>query len=651
MQESKESKSFRLWTYEEVMAHQKAQLRRPAEKKINWPVDRNDIQPDPGRWVAWLPSDWIQVRKVSDQGGRRPAWISPEGKLYDRKEQIEKRLGILFEDTRNVEGVGRRMMVDADANECPEYWPPHLPHDWRISLKDKNGKVSVCYYPPGDDENFVGSMADVKRSMSLTAPSNGSAAPATLKRPLQAQSDQAFPAAKKSRSGRRKPKNPQTAVKKTPEKTKAIEVSDDESARVKVAREEGSPPAGARLSRVYQSPGYLAEMLSKSTLPEFFQFLQCQLRMQAKMALDTEVGFEDTDAQLLWSDYQAFVSSTGADFFVPYHSVLGKHELFLGKTVHHHPVAKWDARQRIVATLIFRAHCNQDLFTTAQLPHLLGSEFWSDPLAAFSVGRALELSMLEFHQSQQSRGRKAKKEGDLPLEGPLLLQAHEDSVKKGSTPRGDKCAGVGRLGAVRRINARTQRLLRVADLIWPLLAHAEQDASATLLRIATLMEEVDGLGKTWGMTVAKDLDLARPDLGLLEAQEEIDMEALVAARCLAQDPGNSTTQGRELLLQVLHSVNSAKTGSGNHFWDLLQRVEEIGRRALYDVPSALEQLKTQRFEMSAGILQVQLCQYRRFRQSLAHMRLGLGGDVAMALPAASIGWRKQKSEESCKIGR
>jgi len=311
-------------------------------------------------------------------------------------------------------------------------------------------------------------------------------------------------------------------------------------------------------------------------------------------------------------------------------------------------------RQRIVATLVFRAHCNQDLFTTAQLPHLLGSEFWSDPLGAFSVGRALELSMLEFHQSRQPKHGQDKNGGpdDVPLDGPRLQV--EDSVDKSTAPRSVKRTGtpmVGRLGAVRRVTARTQRLLRVADLIWPLLAHAEEDASETLSRIATLIEQVDGLGKTWGTMVVKDLDLARPDLGLLEAQEQIDVETLVAARSLMQGQGIKDTQGRELLLQALRAANSLKTGSGNHFWDLLQQVEDVGRRALYDVPLALEHLKTPRFQMSAATFQIQLCQYRRFRQSLARTRLGLGGDVAMALPAAAIGWRKNKSAECCKSWR
>jgi hypothetical protein len=188
----------------------------------------------------------------------------------------------------------------------------------------------------------------------------------------------------------------------------------------------------------------------------------------------------------------------------------------------------------------------------------------------------------------------------------------------------------------------------VADLIWPLLAHAEQDASATLSRIKVLIEEVDGLGSPWGTMVAKDLDLARPDLLLAEAQEDVDTEALVAARCLVQGQSCRDAQGRELLLQALHAANSVKTESGKHFWDLLQQVEDIGQRALYNVPLALDQLKTPRFQMSAATFQVQLCQYRRFRQSLAHTRLGLGGDVAMALPAAAIGWRKHKSAECCK---
>jgi len=234
--------------------------------------------------------------------------------------------------------------------------------------------------------------------------------------------------------------------------------------------------------------------------------------------------------------------------------------------------------------------------------------------------------------------------GDVPLEGPVLQD-------KGTALHSDKRSGtpiVGRLGAVRRITARTQRLLRVAHLIWPLLAHAEQDASETLSRIETLIEEVYGLGKTWGTMVVKDLDLARPELNLLEAQEEIDVEALVAARSFVQGQGSSDAQGRELLLQALRAANSLKTGSGKHFWDLLQEVEDVGQRALYDVPLALEQLNTPRFQMSAATLQVQLCQYRRFRQSLAHTRLGLGGDVTMALPAAAIGWRKHKSAECHK---
>mmetsp|Transcript_13481 Transcript_13481/g.26500 ORF Transcript_13481/g.26500 Transcript_13481/m.26500 type:complete len:706 (+) Transcript_13481:20-2137(+) len=670
-----------MWTYEEVMAHQKAKLRRPPTENVNWPVNRPDIQPDPGRWAPWLPSDWIQVRRVTDVGIQKPAWISPEGSVYERKDQIEKRLGVTFEkDGRHLEGGFRHfpIMTYADANGCPDYWPSQLPQDWRICLRSKNGKVSVCYYPPGDDENYVGTLADVKRSMSFRALpwQDHGPRPTVLPKP-SAKPRRSGPS---GRSGRRKPKSvPLIAIqtvekrveKRKKERNDAIEVSDDEPVQTaaRSSKEDSRQNAAAsavqsgKARRVCQ-PGHSSlscrvEVLSKPTFPEFFQFLQCQLRMEALVTLNTEVAFEDADAQRLWCEYHTFLAPLrlrGAEFLVPYHAILGKHELFLFKTVHHQPFAKWDARQRIVATLVFRAHCNQELFTTAQLPHLLGSEFWSDPLGAFSVGRALELSMLEFHQSQQPKGGRSKTgvPDDVPLEGPLS-QVKEDIVD--NAPRSDKRTGtpmVGRLGAVRRITARTQRLLRVADLIWPLLAHAEQDASATLLRIETLIEEVDGLGKNCGTMVAKDLDLARPELGLLEAREEIDVEALVVARCLIEGlegQGHNDAQGRELLLKVLKTANSFKTGSGKHFWDLLQQVEDAGQRALYDMPLALSELKTPRFQMSAATLQVQLCQYRRFRQSLAHTRLGLGGDVAMALPAAAIGWRKYKSAECCKRWR
>ncbi|CAE8596926.1 unnamed protein product [Polarella glacialis] len=202
-------------------------------------------------------------------------------------------------------------------------------------------------------------------------------------------------------------------------------------------------------------------------LEELFQFLQCQLRMEAREVLKEEVQVEDKAANEMWDAYKTFVTpNLGAnERWVPYHTAFGVHEFFLIESVHHANVKLWDEKRRFLAIFVFRAHCKRDFFNEAQLPHLLQEKFWKNPVEAFKNDGPLEKSMLDYR-------RKTGK----PLLTLCFRMIPERTLK-------DNDANL-----VRSILVRTQRLLKVAEDIWPVLKDSRKNATQKFTQISSIVQ-------------------------------------------------------------------------------------------------------------------------------------------------------------------
>jgi len=79
-------------------------------------------------------------------------------------------------------------------------------------------------------------------------------------------------------------------------------------------------------------------------------------------------------------------------------------------------------------------------------------------------------------------------------------------------------------------------------------------------------------------------------------------------------------------------ANESTAHSCCAFWELLLEEERSARAKFSRLPLVLEQLNTARGGLSAVTMQVQLCEYRQFRNSVARLSYGLAFDEAMKVP-------------------
>jgi len=393
------------------------------------------------------------------------------------------------------------------------------------------------------------------------------------------------------------------------------------------AAKRASPWSGAAAPSAVEGAAAAAGM-SPASLEEFFQFLQCQICMEAREVLGKQLEPEDPAVRTLWPDYEAFVTpNLGAtERWVPYHTALGVHEFYLIESVHHRKEPLWDAKRRFMAIFIFRAHCKRDFFNQAQLPYLLCEDFWRDPVQAFEPEGALERSMREYRR----RTRQPLLTLAMRMIPERLLEDDDDNL-------------------VRSIVLRTQRLLEVAEQIWPVIQDANTPAGKRFAEISQLVQKANGLGETWAKMLCVCLDLAYPNLGLLASQCDVGIGAQAPLRCLL--PEGRAEEPREALRQLQRAINSSQAPSSKHFWILLPKVEELVRQRFSGLPLILDQVRTERGKMSAVTLQVQLCEYRQFRNSLARTRFGLPGDDSMKLPEKPKRARPEDQLEFDKAGQ
>merc|ERR1712096_567216 len=97
-------------------------------------------------------------------------------------------------------------------------------------------------------------------------------------------------------------------------------------------------------------------------------------------------------------DVEEFITPNlgNTERWVPYHTILGVHELFLVQSIHSQ--RSWNEKQRFFAMFVFRAHCKCDVFMKVELPLMLKKEFWQNPQKAFQPGGPMEKSMLSYRK-------------------------------------------------------------------------------------------------------------------------------------------------------------------------------------------------------------------------------------------------------------
>merc|ERR1719454_2016036 len=82
-------------------------------------------------------------------------------------------------------------------------------------------------------------------------------------------------------------------------------------------------------------------------------------------------------------------------------------------------------------------------------------------------------------------------------------------------------------------------------------------------------------------------------------------------------------------MTLLKLVNTSKSTHAKHFWDTLKDAKRIIHTKYKSLPLVLAQADTKQHAMSAVTLQVQLCEYRQFRHSIARNKYGLPDDETM----------------------
>eukprot|EP00913_Durusdinium_trenchii_P020906 g19642.t2 len=155
-----------------------------------------------------------------------------------------------------------------------------------------------------------------------------------------------------------------------------------------------------------------AEALSPATWPGLTRSMGL-----AKLCLgEKDVQLEDPDAKCLWPLFEQWVAPNigKREKWVPFHTVLAPHELFLVQSIHHNTDLNWSDFQRYLAIFIFRAHCQRQVFSHAQLPYLLTADFWHDPKKYFDDDGPITQSMMKY-----------RRETHLPLQTGAFLSIPE----------------------------------------------------------------------------------------------------------------------------------------------------------------------------------------------------------------------------------
>eukprot|EP00929_Paragymnodinium_shiwhaense_P111280 TRINITY_DN7905_c0_g2_i1.p1 TRINITY_DN7905_c0_g2~~TRINITY_DN7905_c0_g2_i1.p1 ORF type:complete len:645 (-),score=189.17 TRINITY_DN7905_c0_g2_i1:74-2008(-) len=343
--------------------------------------------------------------------------------------------------------------------------------------------------------------------------------------------------------------------------------------------------------------------LPRADLDEFFRFLQCQLSFETHHLTGHTVKLADKAAAGMFADVEKYITpGLGAtERWVPYHTILGVHEIFLVQNIHNRK--DWSAKQKFLAMFIFRSHCKTEVFLKAQEPHMKGN-FWKDPKKAFQPGGVMEKSMLAYRK----KTGKAMITNCFRIIPERILKDDDENL-------------------VRSITKRTLELIDVAEFAYPVIQDSKKSARQKFDAISARVQTGQGLGETWAKMLMVCIDLAYPKERLLTSVCDVGTGALPPLKVLL--PKEKFDDSKQVLVKLQKMMNGSKSIAAGHFWKVLKESETHLRKEFKTFPLIVSQATTKVQGLTAATVQVQLCEYRQFRHSLARLKYGLAEDDSM----------------------
>lgn len=334
--------------------------------------------------------------------------------------------------------------------------------------------------------------------------------------------------------------------------------------------------------------------VSSGDLEQFFQFLQCQLRMEAGHCMGATLELQDQQARAIWPYFEEWVQPNlgKKEKWMPFHTVLGAHELFIVENIHHNPELQWDEKCRFLAMFVFRAHCRGTIFREAQLPHMRRHEFWKDPQSYFQQSGKITRSMLSYR----------KKTGQ-PLQTSAFLAIPERLCQDDDE------------NLAQNVAQRTRTLLEVAEQLWPILRDHSLSSLEKFEQISRAIQAGYRLGETWAKMLMVSIDIAYPKEQLLTNNCDVGVGALKALQRLFN--GNCPLDVRCALRRATRAANESQGRAALDFWRLLSQVEAMAKKHFAKLPLVLQQVSSQITQLSVVTMQVQLCEWRQFMDHLA----------------------------------
>jgi len=174
----------------------------------------------------------------------------------------------------------------------------------------------------------------------------------------------------------------------------------------------------------------------------------------------------------------------------------------------------WTDYHRFVAMFLFRCHCKMDLFLEVQMPHLSKKAFWHDLEASFAPDSQMEKDIATFRSSTGKA-----------LQTACFLIIPERLLK-------DDDANL-----IRNIVLRSQRLIDLANDLWPLVNDAKTSVDEKYDAIKQAILGVRNLGDTWVKMLMVCVDICLPKLGLLKSRCEVGVGAADPLRKLLVEEG------------------------------------------------------------------------------------------------------------------
>ncbi|CAE7208815.1 NAMPT [Symbiodinium natans] len=333
--------------------------------------------------------------------------------------------------------------------------------------------------------------------------------------------------------------------------------------------------------------------VSPSELDQFFHFLQCQLRMEARHCMQEELELQDQQARAIWPHFEEWVQPNlgKKEKWMPFHTVLGAHELFIVENIHHNPELRWDDKCKFLAMFVFRAHCRGTIFREAQLPYMRGQDFWRDPVSYFKENGKITQSMLSYR----------KKTGH-PLQTSAFLAIPERLCQDDDE------------NLAKNVAQRTRTLLEVAEQLWPILHNSSLASVEKFEEISRTIQAAYRLGETWAKMLMVSIDIAYPKEQLLANSCDVGVGALKALQRLFN--GKCALDLRDALRRATRAANESQRRAAKGFWLLLGQVEAMAKKRFAKLPLVLRQVNTGHGQVSAVTMQVQLCEWRQFMDHL-----------------------------------